>query len=293
MPSLAANNITIEYETFGSSTDPALLLVNGFTSQLVDYEVGFCQMLADRGLFVIRYDNRDAGLSTHFEGVHADLAGVYAARKSQGPMPTLPYTMSDMANDGMELLRALGIERAHIFGISMGGMLVQTMAIEHPDRVLSLTTVMSHTGEPDYGRSTPEANQALMDPPKADRAGYIEQNVAGWRTWSSKKHYDPAYVTMRLGRAYDRAFKPNSAPRQLAAILAAPPRAETLRALSVPTLVIHGRDDTLITLSGGERTAELIPGAVLVVVNDMGHDLPEPLWPVLVDQVIAHTNRNQ
>ncbi len=292
MPSLAANNITIEYDTFGSSTNTALLLVNGFTSQLVDHEVEFCQMLADRGLFVIRYDNRDAGLSTHFDGQSADLAGVYAARKTQGPMPTLPYSLSDMANDGMELLRALGIERAHIFGVSMGGMLVQTMACEHSDRVISMTTVMSHTGEPDYGRSTPEANAALMAPPQKDREGHIAQGIAGWKTWSSKKYYDPEYAAMRLGRGFDRAFKPESSPRQLAAILSAPSRVEALCTLTVPTLVIHGRDDTLITLSGGERTAELVPGATLVVFNDMGHDLPKPLWPALVDQVVAHTSRH-
>jgi pimeloyl-ACP methyl ester carboxylesterase len=287
--SVLANGITIEYETFGDPTHPALLLVSGYTSQMTTFEVPFCEMLAARGLYVIRFDNRDSGLSTHFDGQSVDLRAVYEYREGKAELPSLPYSLSDMAADGVDLLRALNISTAHIFGVSMGGMIVQTMAIEHPDQIASLISVMSHTGEPNYGRSTEEAGKALMEAPLSDREGYIKQGVIARRVWCSKKYYDDAFEAGRLGRDYDRGFYPEGAPRQYAAILSAPPRADRLRTLDVPTLVIHGLDDTLITPSGGERTAELIPGATLEMLGDMGHDLPRPLWPHIVHLVAAHT----
>ena len=289
MTAVAANGITIEYETFGRSSDPALLLVNGYTSQLIGWDERLCRLFADAGRYVIRYDNRDVGRSTHLDGVHVDVAAAVRARDGDGAMPAVPYTLSDFAVDGMGLLDALGIATAHVMGNSMGGMIVQTMAIEHPARVRSLTSIMSHTGEREYGRSTDEANAALLSPPPREREAYIEHTVRNSRLWSSPRYYDAELAAARAGAAFDRCFYPEGAERQLAGILASPPRADGLRALDVPTLVIHGLADTLITPPGGERTAELIPHANLLLVADMGHDLPPPLWPALVPTIVGHT----
>jgi pimeloyl-ACP methyl ester carboxylesterase len=289
MASTSANGITIEYETYGDPADPALLLVSGFTMQLTGWDAAFLRALADRGRYVIVYDNRDVGMSTKFHGVAVDVMAVMGAAMAGGELPPVPYRLSDMAADGMGLLDALGIERAHLLGVSMGGMIVQAMAIEHPDRVLTLTSVMSSTGEPDYLRSSPEAMKALLTPPAADRDAYVEQSVTLSRIWSSRRYFDPDRTAKQAMIAFDRSFYPEGSARQLAAIAASGSRAEGLRALRVPTMVMHGRDDTLIEPIGGDRTAELVPGAVLLVLNDMGHDLPEPLWPVIVDAVARHT----
>jgi pimeloyl-ACP methyl ester carboxylesterase len=292
MPRIAANGIDIEYTTYGSPDDPAFLIVNGFTAQMNIHDKDFNEMFAACGRYVIRYDNRDAGLSTHLEGQPAPYGQIMDARKNHTPLPQVAYTLSDMAADGMALLSALGIDKAHIMGMSMGGMIVQTMAIEHAHRVLSLISVMSTTGEPDIGRSTPEANKALMVPPAATRDQYIAQGVVSRRTWSSKKYFDPDRETARLGADWDRSIDAFANARQLCAILASGSRAERLQNLQIPTLVIHGRDDTLIDPTGGFRTAELIPGAVLAYLSDMGHDMPQPLWPVLADQIIGHQDRS-
>ncbi len=289
MSSTVANGINIEYETIGDSSHPAILLVSGFTSQLTGYETSFCEQLASHGRFVIRYDNRDVGKSHWFTGESAQTSAVLAFRKGEQPRPNVPYSLSDMAADGMGLLSALGIERAHVLGVSMGGMLAQTMAIEHPQRFLSLISIMSHTGEPGVGRSSPAAAEALLQRPAPDRETYIAQTAEGRRTWTSKKYFDLENEQRRVTRDYDRAFHTEGNARQYSAIMMAEPRADALRLLNIPTLVIHGRDDELITLSGGERTAELIPGAVLVVLNDMGHDLTRELWPTLIGHIVLHT----
>lgn len=289
MGAVQANGITIEYETFGRHSDPALLLVNGFTSQLIGWDERFCRALADGGRYVIRYDNRDVGLSTHFDGQKVNVNDIFRARKGECPMPEVPYGLADFAADGMALLDALGIDSAHIMGMSMGGMIVQTMAIEHPTKVRSLISVMSHTGENEYGRSSKEANAALMTAPPSARDAYIEHTVRNGRIWSSPRYYDEAAAAEKAAASYDRMFYPEGSSRQLGAVLSAPPRADALRALDVPTLVIHGKADTLITPSGGERTAELVPHADLLLLADMGHDLPAPLWPVLVHAVLGHT----
>ena len=289
MGNVRANGVEIEYETFGSSGDPTLLLVNGFTSQLIGWDESFCRMLAGRGRRVVRYDNRDVGHSTHFDGERVDIPAIFRARKGEGPMPAVPYTLHDMAADGVGLLDALGIDSAHIAGMSMGGMIVQTMAIDHPTKVRSVTSIMSHTGENDYGRSTKEANAALMSAPPTERAAYISHTVTNGRLWSSPRYYDETAAAARAGASYDRMFYPEGSPRQMAAIMSVGHRADGLRALDMPTLVIHGRADTLITPSGGERTAELVPGANLLMLADMGHDLPEPLWPLLVDAIVGIT----
>mgnify|MGYP000875922303 CR=1 FL=1 len=291
MPVTSANGIEICYETHGSPSDPALLLVHGFTAQLTSWDDGFVDSLVDRGLHVVRMDNRDAGHSTYFDGIEPPVAAVMAARRDGSTPPEVPYLLTDMAADGIGLLDSLSIERAHIAGASMGGMIVQTMAIHHPDRVASLCSIMSHTGDMRHGRSTKEANAALLSPPPVEREANIEAAVANARIWSTRRHWDEAVQRRRAEIAYDRAFHPEGAGRQLTAIMASPDRSDALASLDMPTLVIHGRDDTLITPSGGERTAQLVPGAVLLMLNDMGHDLPRPLWPVLADSIAFHISR--
>jgi pimeloyl-ACP methyl ester carboxylesterase len=281
-----STGIELEYDTFGSPGDPALLLVMGFTAQMIGWDEEYCRMLAGRGHHVIRFDNRDCGLSTRLDGVEVDTAAVLgAALHGVGEMPTV---LSDMAADAIGLLDRLGLDRAHVMGASMGGMIAQTMAIEHPERVASLTSVMSTTGAPDVGRPTPEAMEALLAEPPTDRSAYIESSTR-WAVWASRRHHDAARARESAAASYDRAFYPEGGSRQMAAILASGDRTERLGGVTAPTLVIHGTDDTLIHPSGGEATAAAVPDARLLMVDDMGHDHPPALWPLLVDEITGHT----
>jgi pimeloyl-ACP methyl ester carboxylesterase len=285
--------MVIEYEVFGDPIDPAVLLVMGFGTQLLGWDVDFCRLLAARGLYVIRYDNRDCGLSTKLDEHPVDLMEFITAVMSgdvDRALAMAPYSLRDMACDGMDLLRALGIDRAHVVGSSMGGMIAQKMAIEFPDRVLSLTSMMSSTGEQEYGQSTTEAQQVLFSPRPSDREGYMA-GAERELVWASRRYGDPAQLRALAAASYDRSYYPAGVPRQLAAMILDGSRAEALRALDVPTLVIHGVDDTLIDPTGGERTAALVPGARLVLVEDMGHDRPPALWPHLVDVISEQINR--
>ncbi|MFA5775731.1 MAG: alpha/beta hydrolase, partial [Ilumatobacteraceae bacterium] len=229
-----SDHIEIEYDTFGSEDNPALLLIMGFGAQMVTWEPDLCKMLAANGLFVIRFDNRDCGLSTHLDGVVVNVDEVIRAALLQEPLPPVPYTLSDMAADAVGLLDHLAIERAHILGASMGGMIAQVFAIEHPQRTLSLISVMSVTGEPEYGQSTPEALEALLTPPPTDREGYIKYSPT-WQVFHSKKYRSDENSYAAAARDYDRMFYPQGAPRQLAAIYATGSRAEALQKLNVPT----------------------------------------------------------
>ncbi len=283
--------VTLEYETVGSPEDPPLLLVMGYGSQLIAWPRAFCERLAAGGRFTISFDNRDCGLSSKLDGEGADVSSVIAAASAgdfEQARELAAYTLSDMSDDGFGLLTALGIDRAHVVGVSMGGMIAQTMAIEHPDRLVTLTSIMSTTGEPEVGRATPEAQRALLTPPPADRAGYVDA-AKRMLIWRSKKYPELEAARRLAGESYDRCYYPEGIARQLAAMVASGSRAHGLRQLEVPTLVIHGLDDTLIVPSGGERTAELIPGARLLLVQDMGHDRPEPLWPEICAAILEHT----
>ncbi len=282
-----STGVELEFDTFGSSEDPALLLVMGFTAQMTAWDVDFCRGLAERGYFVVRYDNRDCGLSTKFDGAAVDAIAVMAAALSNEPLPPVPYTLSEMAADGIGLLDHLGIARAHVVGASMGGMIVQMMAIEHPTRLRSMISIMSMTGDPEYGQASPEAMGALLAAPPVERDAYIE-SADRWGIWASKKYGDPGEARVRAAESYDRSFYPEGGSRQLAAIFATGDRTERLRSVKVPTLVIHGRDDTLIGPSGGVRTAEVIDGAHLLLMADMGHDLPKQLHPIYFDVMSSH-----
>ena len=291
MPQAHANGIDIEYECFGRDRDPALLLVSGWSVQLLSWDEALCHQLAELGLRVIRFDNRDCGLSTHLDGVEYDLVAAVSAQLRGDAVPTPPYRLSDMADDAIGLLDALGIDRAHIAGASMGGMIAQRIAIAHPQRVLSLTSIMSNTGEPGIGDPTPEAFTALFTPPPTTRDAYGDHIAKVARIIGSKTHFDEGAVRARALAGFDRSYYPEGAMRQSGAVMAETSRAEALAQLRVPTLVIHGRQDPLIGCAAGERTAHLIPGASLLLLEGAGHDLPEPLWPEIVDAIAAHVDR--
>jgi pimeloyl-ACP methyl ester carboxylesterase len=280
------NGIELEYATAGDPTDPVLLLVNGYTSQMISWR-GLVDFLVEQGLHVVTFDNRDCGLSSKLDGQVARPGQVLTALLAGDTPPDVPYTLSDMAADAIGLLDHLGVERAHIAGVSMGGMIVQTIAIEHPSRVASLTSIMSSTGDPRVGAPSPEAREVLLAPPPSEREAFIE-SMLNTRVWASQKYFDPELAKELGAAAYDRSFYPEGATRQLAAIYASGDRSAGLAELDVPTLVIHGRDDTLISPGGGERTAALVPGARLLFVSDMGHDLPVPLWPVFAEAIGGH-----
>ena len=265
----------IFYETFGDPANPALLMVNGLGSQCINYKDAWCQMFAQRGLFVIRMDNRDMGLSTHF----AD-----APTGDNGEC----YVLADMAADCIAVLDALHIDAAHIMGLSMGGMIVQTVTIHHPTRVLTMTSVMSTTGEPGYGAPTEKAFALLTAPPATDRDSHIERAIAGLREWGSPEFADETRWAADAAAAFDRCFDPAGTTRQFLAIRASGSRGDLLTHVTTPTLVIHGDKDTLIDASGGRRTAELIPGARFELVEGMGHDYPPQLWQRWVDLVAGH-----
>jgi pimeloyl-ACP methyl ester carboxylesterase len=264
----------------------------GFGTQLLGWETGFCRELAARGRYVIRYDNRDCGLSTKVDEhpLHlGDFIGAVTSGDVNRAFAMAPYSLRDMARDGMEVLTRLGVDRAHVVGSSMGGMIAQKMAIEFPDRVLTLTSMMSSTGEQEYGQSTSEAQQVLFSGRPSDREGYV---AAAERelVWASRRYRDPAQLRALAAASYDRAYYPEGVPRQLAAMILDGSRAEALKTLDMPTLVIHGLDDTLIDPSGGRRTAELVSRSRLLLLEDMGHDRPRPLWPRLIDAIAEHTN---
>jgi pimeloyl-ACP methyl ester carboxylesterase len=280
-------SVDIYYETFGHPADPTLVLVNGLGSQCINFRDDWCHRFAAKVFQVVRMDNRDVGLSTHFSDVAPDLAGVIAALEA-GDSPNVPYTLSDMAADVLAVLDALGLEQAHVMGLSMGGMIVQTLAIEHPDRLRSMTSIMSTTGEADVGQSSPEALTRLFGAPPTDRDSAIANHLAGLRIWGSPGKVDEEAQARFAGEAYDRAFDPAGVGRQIMAVRASGSRADALCRVQVPTLVMHGSADTLIDPSGGRRTADLVPGARFVLMEGMGHDYPEAYWDEWVELVAEH-----
>jgi pimeloyl-ACP methyl ester carboxylesterase len=283
-----ANGLELCYETLGDPADPALLLVMGLGAQLIDWPQEFCEQLAGRGFFVIRFDNRDAGLSTSRpEWGVPDVRAIVA-----GDRTTVPYLLADLAADIAGLLDALDLPRVHVVGASMGGMIAQQFAIDHPERVASLCSIMSTTGERSVGRSTPEAAAVLGRPPAPDRASAVAAAVAAARIVGSPGFPATEEELIRRAEAkYDRGYRPLGTLRQYAAIIASPERTEALREVAVPTVVVHGAADPLITLSGGQATAAAVPGADLVVLDGMGHDLPAALWPRIIAAIASNTER--
>jgi pimeloyl-ACP methyl ester carboxylesterase len=290
MPLAAVNGLDLFYDVSGPDDGVPMLLVMGLGSQYQEWDDGFVAGLTDRGFRVVRYDNRDVGESTRIDVGDLDVGAQLLAAFSGGEA-SAPYLLSDMADDGVALLDHLDIPAAHVVGVSMGGMIAQTIAIEHRDRVLTLTSIMSTTGDSDVGAPTPEAMTALMSAPAADRDTAIEQRIKTGRIIGSPEHFDEAKARQRAERAYDRGYYPQGAAQQLLAVLASGSRAEQLRQLDVPTLVVHGEIDPLVTVTGGRRTAELVPGAELLLIDDMGHDLPQPHWPQIIEAITSLASR--
>jgi len=289
MANVTANGISIEYETFGDPAKPALALIMGLGAQMIFWQDDFCRQLMERGFHVVRFDNRDCGRSRHFQELGIpDVGAAMTASLSGEPVPSPPYALRDMAADVVGLLDALGIERAHVVGASMGGMIAQTVAIEHPARVRSMTSIMSTTGNREVPPATPEAMTALLTPSPSDRAEFIDHMVKTFRIVGSPGfEFDEASFRDRVGRAFDRSYDPSGVARQLVAVLADGDRRERLRSVRVPTLVIHGRHDPLVPVEGGVDTADAVPGARLLVIEGMGHDLPRGAWPQIIDAIAS------
>ncbi len=288
-----ANGIQIEYDTFGKPVDLPLLLINGVASQMITWPEEFCTKLAERGHYVIRFDNRDTGLSTKFEQAGIpDLMAVMEA-VMRGEEIKVPYTLNDMADDSVGLLDALDIGRAHVCGVSMGAMIAQIIAVRHPSRVASLISIYGSTGNPALPRGKPEALTALMSPSPQEREAAIEHSMKFIRTIAGPGFpFDEDWTRTLMTRAYDRAFYPPGMTRKIAAIMTSGNRKTALASVTAPTLVIHGADDPLIPLECGKDTAEAIPGAELMIIEGMGHDLPHGgAWPRIVEAISAHTKK--
>ena len=286
MASTTANGITIEYETAGDPANPALLLIMGLGAQLIAWDDQFVAELAKRGFYVVRYDNRDVGKSTWF-----DEAGVpdIVAAITTGQLPPPAYLLDDMADDAAGLLDALGIEQAHIVGASMGGMIAQAFAIKHPEKMLSLVSIMSTTGSPMVGQPHPAAMEMLTRPAATEREAVIEASVEGWRVIGSPGYpQDDEKIREMAAASFDRAFHPQGFARHLLAIVASPDRTAGLGAVKTPTLVIHGAADPLVDPGGGKATAAAVPGAELWLIPGMGHDLPPALFAEVADRITAN-----
>jgi pimeloyl-ACP methyl ester carboxylesterase len=280
-------DVEIAYEEFGDPNDPAMLLIMGLGVQMLGWDEDLCRMLAAEGFRVVRFDNRDVGRSTWYEGPAPDWTVL-----AVGDAGTATYLLDEMAADALKLLDHLGIDAAHVVGASLGGMIAQTLAIRHPERVLSLTSMMSTTGERSVGQPHPEALGALFDPPPNDREGIAEWAVRNWRVIGSPGFEpDDDAIRERARATFDRGYNPRGVGRQLAAILASGDRTAELRKLRLPTLVIHGEDDPLIDVSGGKATAAAIPDAKLILIPGMGHDLPRELWPRFVEEIVRNAGR--
>ena len=270
------NEIEIFYETFGSADGPPLVLINGLGSQCIRWPEGFKDAIVQQRFYLIVFDNRDTGLSTKFEAA------------TQSP----PYTVDDMADDVVALLDQLGVEAAHIVGQSMGGTIAQVLAIRYPERVLSLASIMSATGDDPVLSTDPDVMAIFSEPPAATREEAIEQDVRHRRIMSGPGFpFDEDAMRDLAVRTYDRCYAPDGRVRQMLAIRAAPGRASALAQLDVPTVVIHGTGDRLVPVGNGERTAAVVPGAELVLIDGMGHDLPRGAWDEIVSAIVRNTKR--
>jgi pimeloyl-ACP methyl ester carboxylesterase len=282
------NGLEIEYDSFGDAADPPRLLVMGLSYQMIEWEDALFALIAGRGYWVTRFDNRDVGLSTKLDQLgQPNLMGVMTGTADP------PYSLDDMAADAVALLEALGIGAAHVVGVSMGGMIAQLIAINFPDRVLSLTSIMSTVGGPNVVQPEPVVSAALLAPPGQTRNEQVGHSLANRRLiHATGMPFDEARARAKAERAVDRGFYPDGGMRQMAAILAAPDRTAALQSLTIPTLVIHGDQDPLVPPENGRQTAAALPSARLIMIPGMGHALPEQVWPQVVDALVEVTSRS-
>ncbi len=282
-------SIEIVYDTFGESTALPMLLVIGLGEQMIAWDEEFCSELAAQGYWVIRYDNRDAGLSTKLDEAGIPNIPALVQAQMQGEMIETSYLLRDMADDAVGLLDALGVESAHVVGVSMGGMIVQEMAIHHPERIRTMTSIMSSTGNAELPPAKPEAMALLTEPAPTGRSDFIEDSVRVARILSGPGFpVDEDRVRKKAGDIFDRGLSPAGMTRQLAAIIGSGSRKDALKSVTVPTLVIHGDTDPLIPVEGGIDTADAISGAQLLIIKGLGHDLSPAMWPQIVAAIISH-----
>jgi pimeloyl-ACP methyl ester carboxylesterase len=287
MPTAHVNGIDISYETSGSSADPCILLVHGYGAQLIQWPAELYDGLAAQGFFVVRMDNRDVGLSEKLTGQFPQLGAPEPGTFAPTLLAPPPYTLRDMADDALGLLDALGIPQAHLVGASLGGTIVQRIAIEHPERVLSLTSVMSSPGDPTLPPAAPEATAALLSPAPPDREGYVDHMAPVLAAlWGPS--FDEERARAQLGARHDRAYYPEGMIRQMAALVSDGDRTADLGKVTAPTLVLHGREDALVPLAHGEATTAAIPGARLIILDGMGHDLPPSHTQAMVTAIAEH-----
>jgi pimeloyl-ACP methyl ester carboxylesterase len=288
------NRIHMAYDTFGDQKTTPLLLIMGLGAQMILWDEKFCEDLANQGLYVIRFDNRDVGLSTHFDDAGIpDLMAVFTAQM-QGEKIDTPYTLDDMADDAVRLLKTIGIEKAHICGVSLGASIAQTIAIRHPSNVLSLILISGSTGNPALPPPTPEAMNLLIAPQPKERTAFVEHLTNTYKMIAgSGSPFDEEWHRIKLAQSYDRSFNPNGKVRQLAAAIAHGNRKPALANVNTPTLVIHGTEDPLVPADGGKDTAEAINGAELLLIDGMGHELPngKGAWPDIMEAMIAHIKK--
>jgi pimeloyl-ACP methyl ester carboxylesterase len=285
----ASNGIRLCYETFGDRANPPMILIMGLAAQMIVWEDEFCTLLAARGFWVIRFDNRDIGESTRFPNERTPRLAELMLAQVTGLRFRIPYTLRDMAADTAGLLDALGVARAHVVGASMGGAIAQELALAYPARVRSLTSIMSSTGDPKLPGPQPKALARLAKKVPLDRPGYVREYVATWSVLAGDHFPFDADRTARRGAAgYDRGINPPGVSRQMLAIIASGNRKRALRDLRIPTLVIHGTADPLIPVAAGHDTAATIPGAQLLLIEGMGHSFPREVWPSIIDAIARH-----
>ncbi len=294
MPKARANGIDIEYEQFGNPADRPLVLIMGLGSQMVLWPRAFCERLAAAGHWVVRFDNRDVGLSTQLDDAGMPKIFEVLAAREEGRQADVPYLLSDMAADTVGLMDALDIDKAHICGLSMGGMIAQTIAIEHPHRVISLISMESTTGEPDLP-AEPEVAGALIKPIPAEREAYIRYMLDLFRLFAGgSDQYDEETQREMSAMSYDRSVNPAGFARQFAAVVASGGRRRALASVKVPALVIHGTADTLFPSEHGKDTADAIPGARFLLIKGLGHGTAYPgLWEEMEEAIITHTKATE
>jgi pimeloyl-ACP methyl ester carboxylesterase len=284
-----STGVDICFQTFGEPDGDPLLLVMGLGGPMTWWSPEFCQLLADHGFFVIRFDNRDTGRSSRIRG---RINRRMIVRSFMGMRPRTPYSLQDMADDAFALLDHLGIDAAHVAGISMGGMIAQTMALSEPKRVLSLTSIMSSTGRRSVGWQDPRLLPLLLARRSETKEHYVEASARLWKLIGSPLYPDSTdSVRERAAETWDRGVSASGVARQMGAILTQPDRSRALRSLRVPTLVIHGTSDRMVHISGGRATSHAIAGSELLIVPGMGHDVPEALYETFADAIRRTADR--
>jgi pimeloyl-ACP methyl ester carboxylesterase len=291
MPKAKVNDIEIEYETIGDLNSRPLLLIAGLGSQMLVWSDEMCKSLANRGFFVIRFDNRDVGLSTKFEDAGMPNFMEINATYSRREKPEVPYTLEDMASDAVGVLNALNIDKAHVCGASMGGMIAQVMAYRYPSRVLTLTIIISTTGNPELPQARPEIMAHFFAPVPSEREAYIEEMVKRDRLIYGTYPFDEAQSREYRAKEYDRSYYPEGAARQLAAMAVPGNIKPEIAAIRAPTLVIHGSEDPFNHVEAGKEIASTIPGAELLILDGMGHSFPREVIPRIIKELVANSSK--